>query len=136
MRWSKALIPTLKESPSDAEILSHKLMIRAGMIRKVAPGIFDYLPLCFRVIRKVEEIVRDELNKAGAQELLMPVLSPAELWKETKRWEIYGKELMRVKDRHEKHYALGPTYEEVITDIARKELKSYRQLPVCLYQIQ
>ncbi|MDD5644317.1 MAG: proline--tRNA ligase [bacterium] len=136
MRWSKALIPTLKESPSDAEVVSHKLMVRSGMIRKVAPGIYNYLPLCFRVIEKIKDIIREEMNKAGAQELLMPILSPAELWQETGRWDIYGKELMKVEDRHKKHYALGPTHEEVITDIARKELKSYRQLPACFYQIQ
>lgn len=136
MRWSKALIPTLKESPSDAEVISHKLMVRSGMIRKVSPGIYNYLPLCFRVIEKVKKIIKEEMDKAGAQELLMPVLSPAELWKETLRWDIYGKELMRVEDRHKKQYALGPTHEEVVTDIARKELKSYKQLPACLYQIQ
>ncbi|MCK5655545.1 MAG: proline--tRNA ligase [Candidatus Aureabacteria bacterium] len=136
MRWSKALIPTLKQSPAEAEVVSHKLMIRAGMIRKLASGIYSYMPLCLRVIDKVETIVREEMDKAGAQELLMPVLSPSELWIETGRWDVYGKELMRLEDRNEKHFALGPTHEEVITDIARRELRSYKQLPVCLYQIQ
>lgn len=136
MRWTQAFIPTLKESPKDAEIISHQLMIRAGMMRKVGSGIYQYLPLGLRVVRKVEQIVREEMNRTGAQELLMPVLSPAELWKESGRWFVYGKELMRLIDRHEHDYVLGPTHEEIITDLAKKELRSYKDLPVCLYQIQ
>jgi prolyl-tRNA synthetase len=135
MRWSKYLLNTLKEDPSDAEIISHKLMLRAGMIRKVAAGIYNYLPLCHRTIRKVETIVREEMDKI-ALEILMPILSPADLWHESGRWSVYGKELMRFKDRKEADYALGPTHEEVVTDIANREIKSYRQLPICLYQIQ
>jgi len=127
---------TLRESPSDAEIASHRLMIRAGMIRKVAAGIYNLLPLGNRVIQKVEGIVRDEMNRAGAQEVVMPFVLPAELWKESGRWDIYGKELLRVKDRHGRDFCLGPTHEEVITDMVRKEIRSYRELPVNLYQIQ
>ncbi|HON56120.1 MAG TPA: proline--tRNA ligase [bacterium] len=136
MLLSKYLLPTLKETPADAEITSHKLMIRAGMLRKVSAGIYNYLPLCLRVIKKIENIVRDEMDKAGALELLMPILTPAELWQESGRWTVYGKELMRMQDRHENEYALGPTHEEVITALARNEVKSYKQLPLCLYQIQ
>ncbi len=136
MRWSQAFIPTLKEEPKDAEVISHKLMVRAGMLRKVGAGIYEYLPLGWRVIQKVAQIVREEMNRAGAQELLMPVLSPAELWQETGRWDVYGKELMRLNDRHDHAYVLGPTHEEVITDMVRRDVRSYRELPVCLYQIQ
>ncbi len=133
---SRYFIPTLKEDPADAEIISHKLMIRAGMIRKLAAGIYDYLPLGLRCIRKVENIVREEMNRAGAIELLMPLVSPAELWKESRRWDYYGKELLRFKDRAERDFCLGPTHEEIITDIVRKDVRSYKQLPVNLYQIQ
>ncbi len=135
MRVSKALIPTVKETPGEAEIPSHKLMLRAGLMRKVASGIYEYLPLGQRSLLKVMRIIREEMERGGAQEVLMPILTPAELWQETGRWQKYGKELMRVKDRHERDYALGPTHEEVITDLVRRELKSYKQLPLNLYQI-
>jgi prolyl-tRNA synthetase len=136
MRYSRSLIPTLREDPADAEVVSHKLMVRAGYIRKVAAGIYNYLPLGLRVIKKVERIVREEMDAAGAQELLMPMIQPAELWQESGRWDFYGKELLRFKDRAMHDYCAGPTHEEVITDIARRELKSYRDLPKNLYQIQ
>jgi prolyl-tRNA synthetase len=136
MRVSTLLLPTLREDPGEAEVVSHRLMLRAGMIRKVAAGIYTYLPLGLRVIRKIEQIIREEMNRAGAQEVLMPVASPAELWRETGRWDFYGKELMRFKDRHERDFCLGPTHEEVITDLIRREVRSYRQLPLNCYQIQ
>ena len=135
MRVSQALIPTVKETPGEAEIPSHKLMLRAGLMRKVASGIYEYLPLGFRSILKVANIIREEMARAGAQEVLLPIMTPAELWQETGRWQKYGKELMRVKDRHERDFALGPTHEEVITDLVRRELKSYKQLPQNLFQI-
>lgn len=136
MLYSKLLIPTMKEDPSEAEVISHKLMMRAGMIRKLAAGIYTYLPLGYRVIKKVTEIVRQEMDRAGAQELLMPAVQPAELWIESGRWDYYGKELLRFKDRHGRDFTIGPTHEEVITDLVRREVKSYRQLPMNLYQIQ
>ena len=136
MRASKFFISTLKEAPADAEIVSHKLMMRAGLIKRVTGGIYNYMPLGLRVIRNVEKIIREELNQAGALELTMPLIQPAELWQETGRFEKMGPELMRVKDRHERDYIVQPTSEEVVTDIARSELKSYRQLPVNFYQIQ
>ena len=136
MRASSFFISTLKEAPSDAEIVSHKLMIRAGMIRRLGSGVYNYMPMGLRVIRKVENIVREEMNRAGAIELLMPLVQPAELWEETGRWEKMGPELLRVKDRHGRDYAIQPTSEEVVTDIARSEIKSYRQLPVNFYHIQ
>ena len=136
MRWSKAYIPTLKEDPAEAEVISHKLMLRAGMMKKVGSGIYTLLPLGLIVARTIERIVREEMNRAGAQELLMPILSPAELWRETGRWDVYGDELMRLKDRHTRDFVLGPTHEEVITDLVRGKLRSYRQLPLTLYQIQ
>jgi len=136
MKTSQLLIPTIRENPGEAETASHRLMLRAGLIRKVAAGIYTYLPLGLRVIRKVEQIIREEMNRAGAQELLMPIASPAELWKETGRWDYYGKELLRFKDRHERDFCLGPTHEEVITDLFRREVRSYRQLPLNFYQIQ
>ena len=136
MRTTHMFIPTLREDPGEAEVISHRLMLRAGMIRKVAAGIYSYLPLGLRVIRKVEQIIREEMNQIGAQEVLLPVLSPAELWKETERWDFYGKELMRCQDRHDRDFCLGPTHEEVVTDLFRREVRSYRQLPVTLYQIQ
>jgi prolyl-tRNA synthetase len=136
MRFSQVLIPTLREDPGEAEIASHRLMLRAGLIRKTAAGIYTYLPLGLRVIRKIERIIREEMNRAGAQELLMPIASPAELWRETGRWDHYGKELFRFQDRHERDFCLGPTHEEVITDLIRREVRSYRQLPLNCYQIQ
>ncbi len=136
MRFSQYFIPTLKEAPADAEVVSHKLLIRAGMIRRLTSGIYNYLPLGLRSISKVENIVREEMNRAGALEMLMPMVQPADLWQESGRWEHYGKELLRFKDRHDRDYCLGPTHEEVITDMVRKEIKSYRQLPVNFYQIQ
>ncbi|HJW56370.1 MAG TPA: proline--tRNA ligase [Burkholderiaceae bacterium] len=136
MRASRFFISTLKEAPSDAEIISHQLMLRAGMIKRVGSGIYTYMPMGLRVIRKVESIVREEMNRAGAIELLMPVVQPAELWQETGRWEKMGPELMRVKDRHGRDYAIQPTSEEVITDVVRTDIKSYRQLPINFYHIQ
>ena len=136
MRYRESLIPTLKEDPAGAEVISHKLMVRAGMIRQVARGIYDFLPLGLRVIRNVERIVREEMNRCGAQEILMPAICPAELWQESGRWEHYGKELLRIKDRHERDFCFGPTHEEVVTDIVRRDVRSYRDLPQTLYQIQ
>ena len=136
MRTSQLLLATLKENPADAEIISHQLMLRAGMIRKVAAGIYNLLPLGLRVVRKIEAIVREEMNRAGAQELLMPAVQPAELWQESGRWVEYGPELLRFKDRHQRDFCLGPTHEEIITNIIRNEVKSYRQLPMNLYQVQ
>ncbi|MGH7798860.1 MAG: proline--tRNA ligase [Candidatus Binatia bacterium] len=136
MRWSKTLLPTLKEDPADAEVISHKLLVRAGFIRQISRGIYDYFPLALKVIRKVEQIVRQEMDRAGAQELLLPICSPAELWQESGRWEMYGKELLRFKDRHERDFCLGPTHEEIITDLVRRSVRSYRELPFNLYQIQ
>ena len=136
MKMSKMFVQTLREFPSDAEVISHKLLVRAGYIRKLSMGIYNYLPLMWRVIRKVENIIREEMDRAGAQELLMPFVQPKELWEESGRWEAYGKELMRLKDRHDRIMCLGPTHEEIITAIARDGLKSYKQLPVNLYQIQ
>src|SRR5437879_1960718 len=136
MRWSQTFIPTLKEDPTDAEVISHKLLVRAGMIRQVSRGIYDYLPLALKIIRKIENIVREEMDRAGAQELILPIASPAELWQQSGRWEIYGKELVRFKDRHERDFCLGPTHEEVITDLVRRAVRSYRELPFNLYQIQ
>jgi prolyl-tRNA synthetase len=136
MRYSQYFIPTVKETPADAEVVSHKLMLRAGMIRKLAAGIYNYLPLGLRSIRKVENIVREEMNRAGAIEVLMPAVLPAELWQESGRWEMYGKELLRFTDRKDAEFCLGPTHEEIITDLVRREIKSYRQMPINLYQIQ
>jgi prolyl-tRNA synthetase len=136
MRTSRILLATLKETPGDADIVSHQLMLRAGMIRKLAAGVYNWLPLGLRVLRKVEAIVREEMNRAGAQELLMPMVQPAELWQESGRWDRYGPELLRLKDRHDRSFCLGPTHEEVITDLIRHEIRSYRQLPANFYQIQ
>lgn len=133
---SKLFVQTLREFPSDAEVISHKMLARAGYIRKLTSGVYNYLPLMWRVLKKVENIVREEMDRAGAQELLMPFVQPKELWEESGRWDVYGKELMRMKDRHDRIMCLGPTHEEVITSIARDGLKSYKQLPVNLYQIQ
>ena len=136
MRYSQYFIPTIKETPSDAEVISHQLMLRAGMIRKLASGVYNYLPLGLRSVRKFEQIVREEMNRAGAIEILMPTVQPAELWQESGRWEQYGKELLRFRDRKDAEFCLGPTHEEVVTDLVRREVKSYRQLPLNLYQIQ
>ncbi|MEI6147182.1 MAG: proline--tRNA ligase [Methylococcales bacterium] len=136
MRTSQFPLNTVKETPADAEIASHQLMIRAGLIRKLAAGLYSWLPLGLRVLRKVEKITREEMEKAGALEVLMPALQPAELWQETGRWEQYGPELARLKDRHDREFCLGPTHEEIITDLARNEIKSYKQLPITYYQIQ
>lgn len=136
MRFSKYFLPTLKEVPAEAEVPSHQLMLRAGLIRKLTSGIYSYLPLGLRAIQKVEAIVREEMNRAGAIEVLLPFVLPSELWKETNRWEEYGNELARFKDRHGREYCLGPTHEEIITDLVRREIRSYRQLPINLYQIQ
>ncbi len=136
MRFTQFGLTTLKEVPADAEIVSHQLMLRAGLIRRLASGLFTWMPLGLRVVRKVEAIVREEMNRAGALELLMPAVQPAELWQESGRWDRYGSLLLRMRDRHERDFCFGPTHEEVITDIARRELKSYRQLPVNFYQIQ
>lgn len=136
MRTTQFLISTSKETPADAEVISHQLMLRTGMIRQLASGLYSWLPLGLRVLRKVEQIVRDEMNRAGAQELLMPAVQPAELWQESGRWDQYGPELLRLSDRHQRSFCFGPTHEEVITDIARREIRSYRQLPVNFYQIQ
>jgi prolyl-tRNA synthetase len=136
VRYRESLIPTLKEDPSDAEVVSHKLMLRGGMIRQVARGIYNLLPLGLRVVRKIENIVREEMDRTGAQEILMPAVCPGELWQETGRWERYGKELLRFKDRHDRNFCLGPTHEEVVTDLVRREIRSYRDLPRTLYQVQ
>ena len=136
MYYSKLFIPTLKQSPTDAEVVSHKLMVRAGMIRQMAAGIYSILPLGLRVLKKVEQIIREEMNRIGGQEVFLPSIQPAELWQESGRWELYGKELLRLKDRHDREFCYGPTHEEVITDIIRGEIKSYRQLPLLTYQIQ
>ena len=136
MKASQSFLATLKEAPSDAEVVSHKLMVRAGLIRKLSAGVYNYLPLGLKVIRKVENIIREEMNRAGAIELLMPMIQPAELWQETGRWEKMGPELLRIKDRHDRDFLIQPTSEEVITDLARNEIKSYKQLPVNFYQIQ
>ena len=135
MRYSQMLIPTLKEDPSEAEVLSHRLMLRAGMIRKLAAGIYSFLPLAQRVFRKTEQIIREEMNRAGAQEVTLPFVQPAELWQKSGRWNVYGKELLRFKDRNERDFCLGPTHEEVVTELVKNHVTSYRQLPLNLYQI-
>ena len=136
MRCTQMLLATMRETPAEAEIVSHRLMLRAGLVRSLASGLYTWLPLGMRVLRKVEAIVREEMNAAGAQEVLMPAIQPAELWEESGRWSNFGPELLRLKDRHERDFCVGPTHEEVITDIARREVRSYRQLPINLYQIQ
>ncbi len=136
MRTSQLLLATLKENPNDAELVSHQLMMRSGMIRKLGQGLYTWLPLGLRVLRNVEKIIREEMNKTGAQEILMPAVQPAELWQETERWDQFGPQLLKMKDRHLREYCYGPTHEEVITDMVRNELRSYKQLPMCFYQIQ
>jgi prolyl-tRNA synthetase len=136
MRVSRFFLSTLKEAPAEAELASHRLMLRAGMIKRLAAGIYSGMPLGLRVLRTVEAVVREALNRAGAIELLMPVVQPAELWQESGRWDKYGPDLLRIKDRHQRDFVIQPTSEEVITDVARKELKSYKQLPVNFYHIQ
>ena len=136
MRASRFFIATLKEAPAEAELVSHKLMLRAGLIRKLGSGLYTWMPLGLRVLRKIEAVIREEMNRAGAMELSMPAVQPAELWQESGRWDKYGKNMLRIKDRHDRDFCFGPTHEEVITDIARREIRSYRQLPVNFYQIQ
>lgn len=136
MRASQLFAPTLRETPAEAEVISHQLMLRAGMLRKAAGGIYNYLPLTWRVLKKIETIVREEMDAAGGQELLMPIIQPAEMWQETGRWDVYGDEMFRLQDRHGRHFCLGPTHEEMITTLVRSEVRSYRQLPLMLYQIQ
>jgi prolyl-tRNA synthetase len=136
MRASQFFISTLKEAPAEAELISHKLMLRAGLIKRLGSGLYTWMPLGLRVLRKVENIVREEMNKSGAVELLMPAVQPAELWQESGRWDVFGPQMLKIKDRHQRDFCFGPTHEEVITDIARREIKSYRQLPLNLYQIQ
>ena len=136
MRTSKYLISTLKETPADATVISHQLMLRAGMIRKIASGLYTWLPMGLRVLRKVEKVVREEMDNAGALEILMPAIQPAELWQESGRWEQYGPELLRLKDRHDREFCVGPTHEEIVTELARNEISSYKQLPLNLYQVQ
>ncbi|WP_373974825.1 proline--tRNA ligase [Chitinibacter sp. SCUT-21] len=136
MRTSQLFISTLKEAPSEAELLSHKLMLRAGLIKRLGSGLYTWMPLGLRILRKVEAVVREEMNRAGAQELLMPAVQPAELWQETGRWDVFGPQMLKITDRHERSFCFGPTHEEVITDIARSEIKSYKQLPVNFYQVQ
>ena len=136
MRTSQLYLSTLKEAPAEAELISHKLMLRAGIIKRLGSGLYTWMPLGLRILRKVENVVREEMNRAGAQELLMPAVQPAELWQETGRWEVFGPQMLKIKDRHERDFCFGPTHEEVITDIARSELRSYKQLPMNFYQIQ
>ncbi|MEW6253633.1 MAG: proline--tRNA ligase, partial [Planctomycetota bacterium] len=136
MRATRFFISTTKEAPSEAELVSHKLMLRAGLIRRLGAGLYTWMPLGLRVLRRVEAIVREEMNRAGAIELLMPAVQPAELWEETGRWAVFGPQMLKIKDRHQRDFCFGPTHEEVITDIARREIRSYRQLPVNFYQIQ
>ncbi|AMC37099.1 proline--tRNA ligase [Janthinobacterium sp. B9-8] len=136
MRTSQFYFSTLKEAPSEAELISHKLMLRAGLIKRLGSGLYTWMPLGLRVLRKVEAVIRDEMNKAGAQEMLMPAVQPAELWQETGRWDVFGPQMLKITDRHERQFCFGPTHEEVITDIARSELRSYKQLPVSFYQVQ
>src|SRR3989338_398306 len=136
MKWTNALIPTLKEDPQDAEVISHKLMVRAGLIRKLVSGVYSYLPLGLRVLNKIEAVIRQEMDKKGAQEVLLPAIHPPELWKKTGRYELLGDVLIKFKDRHGKELLLGPTHEEIITDLVANNVKSYKGLPLILYQIQ
>ena len=136
MRYSRYFVPTYKEIPADAEVVSHQLMLRAGLIRKLTAGIYTYLPAGLKSIRKLENIIREEMDRSGAMELLMPAVQPADLWQESGRWDVYGRELLRLKDRHNREACLGPTHEEGITDLVRNEIQSYKQMPVNFYQIQ
>ncbi len=136
MRVSQFFVSTSREDPAEAEVVSHRLMLRAGLIKRLTSGVYTWMPLGLRVLRKVEAVVREEMNAAGAIELLMPAVQPAELWQESRRWGEYGPELLRFKDRHQRDFCLGPTHEEVVSDVVRREVKSYRQLPLNLYQIQ
>ena len=136
MRSSELFYPTLREVPSEAEIISHQLLLRAGFIRKASGGVYTYLPLAYRVIKKIENIVREEMDRAGGQEVLMPIMQPAELWQKSGRWEVYGDEMFRLQDRHKRYFALGPTHEEIITTLVDGDVHSYRDLPILLYQIQ
>ena len=136
MRVSKLYAPTLREVPAEAEVVSHQLMLRAGFIRKSAGGMYTYLPLALRVLKKIEVIIREEMDEAGAQELLMPILQPAEIWQESGRWSVYGDEMFRIRDRHSREFCLGPTHEELVTTLVRADVRSYRQLPLNVYQIQ
>ncbi|MFZ5943668.1 MAG: proline--tRNA ligase [Bacillota bacterium] len=136
MRMTETFIPTLRSTPAEAEIISHQLLMRAGYIRKAAAGVYTYLPFAQRVLKKIMDIIRDEMNKAGGQEVMLPIIQPAELWLETGRWHVYGEEMFRLKDRHNRDFCLGPTHEEIITDLIRSEVSSYRQMPLLLYQIQ
>ena len=136
MRTTNLYAPTLRETPAEAEVRSHQLMLRAGMIRKAAGGLYSYLPLAWRTIKKIEEIIREEMDAAGGQEISMPILQPAEIWQESGRWPVYGAEMVRVTDRHGRQFCLGPTHEEMVTTLVRDEVRSYKQLPLMLYQIQ
>jgi len=136
MKYSKFGIITTKNIPNDAEVISHKLMLRTGMIKKLASGLYTWMPLGFRILKKIENIIRQEMEHVNALEILMPAIQPSELWKESGRWDKYGPELLRMIDRHEREFCFGPTHEEIITDIARKDIKSYKQLPIIYYQIQ
>ncbi len=135
MRASRFFITTLKEAPAEAELVSHRLMLRAGLIRRLGAGLYTWMPLGLRILRKVEAVVREEMNRAGALEVQMPCVIPAELWQETGRWQAFGPQLLKIKDRHERDFLFGPTHEEVITDIVRRDVRSYRQLPVHFYQM-
>ncbi|MDP3044071.1 MAG: aminoacyl--tRNA ligase-related protein, partial [Bacillota bacterium] len=136
MRFSEYLVPTLREVPAEAEIVSHQLLLRAGFIRKAASGVYTYLPLAFRVLARIKAIVREEMDRAGGQEIGLPIIQPAELWLESGRWNVYGPELFRLKDRHGRDFCLGPTHEEIITELVKGDLRSYKQLPLLIYQIQ
>ena len=136
MKYSRSGISTTKDTPNDAEVISHKLMIRSGMIKKLASGLYTWMPLGLKILKRIENIIRKEMNRVGALEILMPAIQPAELWKESGRWDKYGPELLRISDRHDRDFCFGPTHEEIITDIVRNEVKSYKQLPIIYYQIQ
>ena len=136
MKYSRSGISTTKDTPSDAEVISHKLMIRSGMIKKLASGLYTWMPLGLKILKRIENIIRKEMNRVGALEIFMPAIQPAELWKESGRWDKYGPELLRISDRHDRDFCFGPTHEEIITDIVRNGVKSYKQLPIIYYQIQ
>ena len=136
MKMSNLYAPTLREVPAEAEVVSHQLMLRAGMIRKAAGGVYSYLPLAWRTLRKIEQIVREEMDAKGGQEIAMPIVQPAEIWQQTGRWDVYGDEMFRLKDRHQRDFCLGPTHEEMVTTLVKSDVRSYRQLPLLVYQIQ